>query len=54
MNRKHDLHTYMFAQSIHPGVVIACCEAFCQTSKQQTVIMYPENWTGDEDRMLCQ
>jgi len=39
MNRKNDLHTYMFEQSIHTGVVIACFDAFCQTIKKKTVVV---------------
>ena len=39
MNRKNDLHTSMFDQSIHTGVVIACFDAFCKTIKQKTVVM---------------
>jgi hypothetical protein len=39
MNRKNDLHTYMFEESIHTGVVIACFDAFCQTIKQKTIVM---------------
>jgi transposase len=39
MNRKNDLHTYMFDQSIHTGVVITCFDAFCKTIKQKTVVM---------------
>jgi len=39
MNRKNDVHTSMFEQSIHPGVVMACFDAFCKTIKQQTVVM---------------
>jgi len=39
MNRKNDLHTYMFEQSIHTGVVIACFDAFCKTIKQKTVVI---------------
>ncbi len=39
MNRNNDLHTYMFDQSIHTGVVIACFNAFCKTIKQKTVVM---------------
>jgi transposase len=39
MNRKNDLHTYMFEESIHTGVVIACFDAFCKTIKQKTVVM---------------
>ncbi len=39
MNRKNDLHTYMFEQSIHTGVVVACFDAFCKTIKKKTVIM---------------
>jgi transposase len=39
MNRKNDLHPYMFDQSIHTGVVIACFDAFCKTIKKKTVVM---------------
>lgn len=39
MNRKNDLHTYMFEQSIHTGVVIACFDAFCQTITKKTVVV---------------
>jgi transposase len=39
MNRNNDLHTYMFDQSIHTGVVIACFDAFCKTIKKKTVVM---------------
>src|SRR2546421_3209988 len=39
MNRQNDLHTYMFEQSIHTGVVIACFDAFCQTLTQKTVVV---------------
>ncbi len=36
MNRHNDLHTYMFDQSIHTGVVIACFDAFCHTITKKT------------------
>jgi transposase len=39
MNRKNDLHTYMFEESIPTGVVIACFDAFCKTIKQKTIVM---------------
>jgi transposase len=39
MNRKNDLHTYMFEESIHTGVVVACFDAFCKTITQKTVVM---------------
>jgi transposase len=39
MNRHNDLHSYMFEQSIHTGVVIACFDAFCQTITKQTVVI---------------
>ena len=39
MNRKNDLHTSMFEESIHTGVVIACFDAFCKTIKQKTIVM---------------
>ena len=39
MHRKHDVHASMFEQSIHTGVVIACCDAFCHTITQTTVVV---------------
>ncbi len=39
MNRHNDLHSYMFEQSIHTGVVIACFDAFCKTLTKKTVIV---------------
>jgi len=39
MNRKNDLHPYMFDQSIHTSVVMACFDAFCKTIKKKTVVM---------------
>ncbi len=39
MNRNNDLHSYMFEQSIHTGVVIACFDAFCQTITKKTVVV---------------
>src|SRR5467141_1511357 len=39
MNRHNDLHTYMFEQSIHTGVVIACFDAFCKTLTKKTVVV---------------
>src|SRR4029453_10731249 len=37
LNRSNDLHAYMFEESIHTGVVIACFDAFCQTLTKKTV-----------------
>jgi transposase len=39
MNRNNDLHAFMFEQSIHTGVVIACFDAFCQTITKKTVVV---------------
>ena len=39
MNRHNDWHAYMFEQSIHTGVVIACFDAFCQTITKKTVVI---------------
>ena len=39
MHRKNDVHASLFDQSIHTGVVMACCDAFCKTIKQKTVVM---------------
>ena len=39
MNRNNDLHAFMFEQSIHPGVVIACFDAFCHTLTKKTVVV---------------
>lgn len=38
MNRNNDLQAYMFEESIHTGVVIACFDAFCQTITKKTVV----------------
>jgi transposase len=34
MNRKNDLHPFIFEQSVHTSVVIACFEAFSKTLKK--------------------
>ena len=39
MNRNNDLHPFMFEESIHTGVVIACFDAFCQTITKKTVVV---------------
>ena len=39
MNRSNDLHAYMFEESIHTGVVIACFAVFCQTITKKTVVV---------------
>jgi len=39
MNRHNDFHPYMFEQSVHSGVVIACFDAFCQTLTKKTVVV---------------
>lgn len=39
MNRNNDLHSYMFEQSIHTGVVIGCFDAFCRTITKKTVVV---------------
>ena len=39
LNRHNDLHTYMFEQSIHTGVVVACFNAFCHTITKKTVVV---------------
>src|ERR1043166_3485004 len=39
MNRKHDVHPFIFEQSVHTGVVIACFEAFSKTRKKKTVVV---------------
>jgi transposase len=39
MNRHNGLHTYMFEQSVHSGVVIACFDAFCHTITKKTVVV---------------
>jgi transposase len=39
MNRQNDLHPFLFAGSIHTGVVIACFDAFCHTLTKQTVVV---------------
>ena len=39
MNRHNDLHPFMFEDSIHTGVVIACFDAFCHTITKKTVVV---------------
>jgi len=39
MNRNNDVHASMFEESIHTGVVIACCDAFCQTITKKTAVV---------------
>ena len=39
MSRNNDLHSYMFEQTIHTGVVIACFDAFCKTITKKTVVV---------------
>ena len=39
MNRNNDLHPFMFEESIHTGVVIACFDAFCQTITKKTTVV---------------
>jgi transposase len=39
MNRQNDLHPFMFDDSIHTGVVMACFDAFCQTLTKKTVVV---------------
>jgi len=39
MNRHNDLHPLMFEESLHPGVVIACFDAFCHTITKKTVVV---------------
>jgi len=41
MNRNNDLHAYMFEQSIHTGVVIACFDAFVKRSQKRPLL----SWT---------
>jgi transposase len=39
MNRKNDLHAYMFEQTINTEVVIACLNDFCKTIKKKTIVV---------------
>src|SRR6266568_5182068 len=39
MNRKNDLHPFIFEQSVHTEVVIACFEEFSKTLKKNTVVV---------------
>jgi transposase len=39
LNRNNDWHAYMFEQSIHTGVVMACFDAFCHTITHKTVVV---------------
>ena len=39
MNRQNDLQPFLFEDSIHTGVVMACFDAFCHTITQKTVVV---------------
>src|SRR5215471_9885081 len=39
MNRKNDLHPYMFEQSINTSVIGACLNDFCQKIKKKTMVV---------------
>jgi len=39
MNRKNDLHAYMFEQTVNTDVVIACINNFCKKIKKKTVVV---------------
>ena len=39
MNRKNDLHPYIFEQSINTTVVVACLKDFCKHLKKKTVVI---------------
>ncbi len=39
MNRKNDLHPYIFEQSINTSVVVACLNDFCKNIKKKTVVV---------------
>jgi len=39
MNRKNDLHPYMFEQSINTSVIVACLNDFCQKIKKKTIVV---------------
>jgi len=38
MNRQNDLHTYIFEESVHTGVVIGCFDDFCKTITKKTIV----------------
>ena len=39
MNRKNDLHPYMFEQSINTAVVVACLNDFCKNITKKTIVV---------------
>jgi transposase len=39
MNRKNDLHPYMFEQSINTSVVVACLNDLCRKIKKKTIVV---------------
>jgi UDP-N-acetyl-D-mannosaminuronate dehydrogenase len=39
MNRKNDLHPFIFEQSVDTSVVIACLEEFSKTLKKKTIVV---------------
>jgi hypothetical protein len=38
MNRKNDLHPFIFEQSVYTGVVIGCFEEFSKTLKKKRLL----------------
>jgi hypothetical protein len=39
MHRQHDVHPFLCADSLHTGVVLACCDAFGQPLTTKTVVV---------------
>ena len=39
MNRKNDLYPFIFEQSVHTEVVIACFDELSKTLKKKTVVV---------------
>ncbi len=39
MNRKNDLHPYMFEQTINTSVIVACLNDFCRKIKKKTIVV---------------
>jgi hypothetical protein len=39
MNRHTAVHASLFAQSLHPGVGLACCDALWHTITKKTVVV---------------
>ena len=51
MNRKNDLHPFLFEQSVDTSVVIACFEAFSKTRKKKNGCCHGQCFSSHQRRI---